>query len=77
MDLDRKPESRSEWFKSLSDNGIEISKDKTDHVIFWIQEMESWFLKQPEAIERWAEDECLKPQTRARQTFVRASFYQK
>lgn len=59
VDLDRKPELRNEWFKSLSDDGIEMSQDKTDHVSFWIQEMEAWFLKQPEAIERWAEDENL------------------
>lgn len=60
VDLDRKPELRNEWFKSLSYDGLEISQDKTDHVIFWIQEMEAWFLKQPVAIELWAEDEGLK-----------------
>lgn len=59
VDLDRKPELRNEWFKSLSDDGIEMPQDKTNHVSFWIQEMEAWFLKQPEAIERWAEDENL------------------
>lgn len=59
VDLDRKPELRDEWFKSLLDEGIEISQNKTDHVYFWIQEMEAWFLKQPEAIELWAEDENL------------------
>lgn len=60
VDLDRKPELRNEWFKSLSYDGLEISQDKTGHVIFWIQEMEAWFLKQPVAIELWAEDEGLK-----------------
>ena len=50
---------RNDWFKSLSDDGIKMPKDKTDHVSFWIQEMEAWFLKQPEAIEQWAEDENL------------------
>lgn len=59
VDLDRKPEQRDEWFKSLSDDGIKMSKDKTEHVSFWIQEMEAWFLKQPEAIELWAKDENL------------------
>lgn len=59
VDLDRKPEMRDEWFKSLSDDGIMMSQDKADHVSFWIQEMEAWFLKQPEAIELWAEDESL------------------
>lgn len=59
VDLDRKPELRGEWFKSLSDDGIEMPQDKTCHVYFWIQEMEAWFLKQPEAIELWAKDENL------------------
>ena len=59
VELDRKPELRNEWFKSLSDDGIDMPSEKTDHVSFWIQEMEAWFLKQPEAIERWAEDEDL------------------
>lgn len=57
VDLDRKPELKDEWFKSLSDDGIVMPQEKTDHVSFWIQEMEAWFLKQPEAIELWAEDE--------------------
>ena len=59
VDLDRKPELRNEWFKSLLDDGIAMSQNKTEHVSFWIQEMEAWFLKQPEAIELWAEDENL------------------
>ena len=57
VDLDRKPEMRDEWFTSLSDEGINMPTEKIDHVSFWIQEMEAWFLKQPEAIEMWAEDE--------------------
>lgn len=59
VDLDRRPELRDEWFKDLSNNGIVMSQDKAEHVSFWIQEMEAWFLKQPEAIELWAEDESL------------------
>ena len=59
VDLDRKPELKDEWFKSLADDGIEMPGDKAGHVYFWIQEMEAWFLKQPEAIELWAEDENL------------------
>lgn len=59
VDLDRKPELRDEWFSSLLDDGIEIPQKKTDHISFWIQEMEAWFLKQPEAIELWADDESL------------------
>ena len=59
VDLDRKPELRDEWFKSLSDNGIEMPHHKAEHVSFWIQEMEAWFLKQPKAIELRADDENL------------------
>ena len=59
VDLDRKPELRNEWFNSLLEDGIVMPQEKTDHVSFWIQEMEAWFLKQPEAIELWAEDEGL------------------
>lgn len=60
VDLDRKPEFREEWFTNLSDDGIEMPQNKSDHVRFWIQEMEAWFLKQPEAIELWAADESLR-----------------
>lgn len=59
VDLDRKPELRQEWFEDLSDDGITMPQDKADCVRFWIQEMEAWFLKQPEAIELWADDEGL------------------
>lgn len=59
VDLDRKPELRNEWFQSLSDDGFVIPQNKIEHISFWIQEMEAWFLKQPEAIELWAEDENL------------------
>ena len=59
VDLDRKPELRNEWFQSLSDDGIIIPQNKIEHISFWIQEMEAWFLKQPEAIELWADDENL------------------
>lgn len=59
VDLDRKPELRQEWFDSLSEDGIVMPQEKTEYVSFWIQEMEAWFLKQPEAIELWAEDEGL------------------
>lgn len=59
VDLDRTPELRDEWFKSLTEDGIVMPQETTDHVSFWIQEMEAWFLKQPQAIELWAEDEGL------------------
>lgn len=54
VDLDRKPELRNEWFESLK---TVMPDDKAGHVSFWIQEMEAWFLKQPEAIESWADEE--------------------
>lgn len=53
-DLDRIPEKKNEWFESLSNDGIVMPKEKADKVFFWIQEMEAWFLKQPQAIEDWA-----------------------
>lgn len=59
VDLNRKPELRQEWFDSLDEDDIVMPQEKTDHVSFWIQEMEAWFLKQPEAIELWADDEGL------------------
>ena len=60
VDLDRVPELKMQWFQSLKDDGIDFPADKIDHVCFWIQEMESWFLKQPQAIEDWAADEGFK-----------------
>ena len=39
VDLDRIPELRDEWFKSLSNIVIEMSQDRKDNVYFWIQEM--------------------------------------
>ena len=60
VDLDRMPELRAEWFESLRHDGIAISKERSDHVCFWIQEMESWFLKQPQAIEDLAANEGYK-----------------
>jgi len=60
VDLDRNPELKSEWFRVLNEDGIIVSTDKVDHIYFWIQEMESWFLKQPQAIEDWAIDEGIK-----------------
>ena len=59
VDLDRVPERRDEWFESPTGDGLVIPPDKLDNVCFWVQEMEAWFLKQPQAIERWADDEGL------------------
>lgn len=60
VDLDRKPEKRDEWFTDLADDGLDLPQDCRDRVFFWIQEMEAWFLKQPMAIEEWAEEEGFK-----------------
>ena len=55
VDLDRPPEKRNEWFnQDLFSDGSIFPEDKIDSVFFWIQEMEAWFLKQPECIEKWA-----------------------
>ena len=57
VDLDRPPELRQEWFNQILRNGQQFPSSKTEYVFFWIQEMEAWFLKQPECIERWAQQE--------------------
>lgn len=57
VDLDRKPEFRDSWFEDIEREGIVINESDKSRVFFWIQEMEAWFLKQPQAIERWADDE--------------------
>lgn len=53
-DLDDIPEKRAEWFDKMEKDGIAIPKDRKQDVFFWIQEMEAWFLKQPQCIEAWA-----------------------
>lgn len=57
VDLDRVPELREDWFNSLVEDDISIPEDRKSRICFWIQEMEAWFLKQPQAIEDWASDE--------------------
>ena len=53
-DLDDVPEKRVCWFEKMEKAGIRIPEDKKQNVFFWIQEMEAWFLKQPQSIEDWA-----------------------
>lgn len=55
-DLDDIPERRADWFTHLAEVGIVIPDERRPDVFFWIQEMEAWFLKQPQSIERWATD---------------------
>lgn len=64
VDLDRKPELREDWFTDIDNEGITIEDDLKDRVFFWIQEMEAWFLKQPEALEEWAADEGFERKTK-------------
>ena len=59
VDLDRPPELRQEWFSQKLFDGKPIPSSKSECVFFWVQEMEAWFLKQPECIVRWAEQERL------------------
>lgn len=56
-DLDHKPEERQQWFTELADEGIIFPSDREEVVCFWIPEMEVWFLKQPESLESWANNE--------------------
>lgn len=53
-DLDDVPEKRSGWFDKMEKDGIVIPNNRKQDVFFWIQEMEAWFLKQPQCIEAWA-----------------------
>lgn len=59
VDLDRPPELRQEWFNQKLRDGQTFPSSKSEYVFFWIQEMEAWFLKQPECIVKWAEHEGL------------------
>ena len=59
-DLDDVPERRADWFTHLAEDGIVIPDARKSDVFFWIQEMEAWFLKQPQSIERWAIDRNIK-----------------
>lgn len=56
----------NKWFDRLDDadpaKAIVIPEDAKDKIFFMIQEMEAWFLKQPECLDRWGES----------QSFVRA-----
>ena len=39
----------------MENDGIVIPEERQNDVFFWIQEMEAWFLKQPQCIEAWAD----------------------
>lgn len=61
VDSDRPYDERMEWFNSLvnekhPEKTITIPENKIDKVFFMVQEMEAWFLKQPQCIERWCSE---------------------
>ena len=56
-DLDDRPENLQTWFVKLQNDSISIPDNRKDAVFFWIPEMEVWFLKQPECLEKWAASE--------------------
>lgn len=51
----------SKWFDKLDNpdpsKAIVIPENAKNKIFFMIQEMEAWFLKQPECLERWGESQ--------------------
>ena len=58
IDSDMPKEKINTWFEKLKKENfnktIIIPKERQQYVFFMIQEMEAWFLKQPECFEEWA-----------------------
>ena len=64
VDSDCPPDELCNWFNKLKNDfhpekSIIIPDKQKQNIFFMIQEMEAWFLKQPECIEKWAEKEGL------------------
>jgi hypothetical protein len=62
IDSDCAKAKLSTWYDRLinreyPDKTIVISEERKEYVFFMIQEMEAWFLKQPESLECWAQKE--------------------
>lgn len=62
VDSDSPAKTKHLWFERLINTEhpemtIIIPEEKRKHVFFMVQEMEAWFLKQPECLSRWAEME--------------------
>lgn len=59
VDLDAPKSEANEWFIKLEsenkDKPIILSSEQKQNVFFMIQEMEAWFLKQPDCFEKWAD----------------------
>lgn len=59
VDSDLPPETKHLWFNKLTNKEhpemtITIPEEKIQYIFFMVQEMEAWFLKQPECLDRWA-----------------------
>lgn len=61
VDSDRPANALNEWFEEMANGNpqmpLVIPADRKQDVFFMIQEMEGWFLKQPESLDRWADSE--------------------
>ena len=59
IDSDCFPDSVDDWIDRYNENGdeLQLSEEQKKRIFFMVQEMEAWFLKQPECLERWAHDE--------------------
>ena len=62
VDLDLPPEEKELWFDKLvnkkhPEHSITIPEEKRQVVFFMVQEMEAWFLKQTDCMEKWAKKE--------------------
>ena len=61
VDSDSPKEKIMDWFEKLKTENpnrpIVIPFERQSDVFFMVQEMEAWFLKQPECFEKWAEKE--------------------
>ena len=59
IDSDCFPACVDDWMDRYYENGepLQLSEEQKKRIFFMVQEMEAWFLKQPECLERWAHDE--------------------
>jgi hypothetical protein len=62
IDSDLPPAEIVQWYDKMAHNEnpaqvVIIPEDRRERIFFMIQEMEAWFLKQPECIEHWAKQE--------------------
>ena len=59
VDSDAPKSKLNDWFLRLESADVKKSilftQERRQNVFFMVQEMEAWFLKQPECLEKWAE----------------------